>query len=1539
MNADNASRYMVSYGLEGGDPPAPIKQEWSGDEPFETRGNWPATWANPGRTDGPGARLLVGAWLSGPEYTPLDYGPHRAVISVAVSPTVPVAEDTPTVLGVVHGGQMMLLRLVPSAPVPPFTVIRLTSTQRTSSATVFACDVIPDFPVSTEGLGPMEGMYVTPKECTDLYVLVRMHETVDLQRVQWTRMQAKPISIGEPVTVDRSTAPEDGLAVYYLRKNEADVDALAAVIECNGDISCGHNSALFGNAVTVTRPETPDGMSAAFFSDGLSTVAPDAPDAVSWFVTVGWARFAANDTLTVRLMRGTIPLPVLPTNFTLDVTDVPTDVFVPLSFDLPPSESMGALCLSGWTVDWSSPFFVIRGTLPRTAAKPQAGLEVTGPDGVTQFPRCLQVGFAPNTTVIVEVFVPEDFVGIDTTMLLDMVELDDVLTVTGDGVPANRTLTPGEFVVPVQLPDATTPYAISLTFTCLTDDASCADANGKVVLESGVYALTADGQEFVHFGRMFRTTVKVNMTYTRTGERGFVDTFRLSGTVMESNASAVRMSVSALPIARPSIDGDAVPLSFSVASTTAKGPLAVAPVRVDSLSADRVVLVTFSHPLAWLTADVSAFAPPYFFDHGSSTRFRLHRGANTTSIMSFAETISGGPPSPDTGSTYVWAALPLDAPLADAAVTVRASSVRDCGVHDASNIVVDCVGVYKVKLPTEGPAVVMVETMVGGGDGHNWTTGLFAGPPGYFPTVLPGLAYPRDWIYVPAGRSLHLLRRASSDEWPIHLRVIVEPEVVLCHPVLLCSGHGVCGSNVTSPCECLEGVAYGWSGEHCEVEDGGAAGVLLGLVLAMASVLACTLAARSTTVRKSVARVRARRGDGQIDREGFVDEALPPQLLQSQRTERGEFDSRAAPLLELHAETGDSLDMDPVRIEFDSICVEVRDHTTKESVQLLRNISIRFAPRSVTAVMGSSGSGKTTLLRVMAGWLTPSSGTVTLNGDTRLSPKTLLRSVVSLGFVPRDDVLAPQLTVRESLYHAARMRTPKSSVRHRKSALVDTVLRRLDLESVADAPVGTPTRSVLSSGQRRRVSIGMELVSECSVLVLDEPTSGLSGLGALQIMQVLGRIAASGVTVVAVIHQPRRDMLRHIDQLAVLSNGQLRYLGQPTAAAALRQLDDRSPDVASLLSSGPGVNVADIVVDHVEVFPIVTFESLQAADRRERAETRRTHRRLHLGGTGAAESDSSSDGEDVHSAVMVVPAPMLARPRAPRRLPWRRQVVIFTKLAALQTVRSPATLAVIYGSVTLTSLLLGIAFSASSYIGPPLTELWASCPPSFQDECSVNQDDTYLSQSTMVTTGLGLSAALSFLSTFGGIEREVCRRNSRTGVQDNSAYFLGKALSDMVHLILAPLLFTVIFAYLSAPTMPITSLYVVAFNIYFVCSAISYVTSIIASDSRSLVLATGYVVLCITIGAFFPAVRDVEARMGDIAALLLPRLTYAHWAVQSYYLSAVEPYAPIYDTQLAISTYHMNESEGDLAFIVPLLMGFIYRIIAVLIIVFTPPSV
>jgi hypothetical protein len=209
----------------------------------------------------------------------------------------------------------------------------------------------------------------------------------------------------------------------------------------------------------------------------------------------------------------------------------------------------------------------------------------------------------------------------------------------------------------------------------------------------------------------------------------------------------------------------------------------------------------------------------------------------------------------------------------------------------------------------------------------------------------------------------------------------------------------------------------------------------------------------------------------------------------------------------------------------------------------------------------------------------------------------------------------------------------------------------------------------------------------------------------------------------------------------------------------------------------------------------------------------------------------------------------------------------------------------------------------------------------------------------MVATGLGLSAALSFLSTFGGVERDVCRRNSRTGVQDNSAYFLGKVLADMVHLVLAPLVFTVIFAYLSAPTMTVTSLYVVSFNIYFVCSAVSYATSIVASDSRSLVVATGYVVLSIAIGAFIPAVRDVEASLGSVAEYLVPRLTYAHWAIQSFYLSAVAPYAPIYDTELAISAYHMNESEGDLAFLVPILMGVAYRIVAALFIAWTPPSI
>jgi ABC-type multidrug transport system ATPase subunit len=1450
-------------------------------------------------------------------------------MSVAVSATVPLVEDTDTVLGLVHGGQTMLLRLVASTPLPPHTVVRITSTQRTVSTAVFDCDVIPSLPVNPSDADTMEGMFMTPKECTEMFLLVRIHETIDLQGVRWSRHPASPMSIGETVTIDRGEEDERGMAVFYLREDDLAVASLAADVRCNGEYFCDHKAALFGHSISFARPQHPDGM-ASVQPPRLRdrTVIPDSTLSVPWFLTVEWQHVHANDSLTAHIFRGSILLPALPHNFSVDTFSLPLNEFVPIAFDLPPGEPVGALCVSGWSADWSSPFFVLRGTYPPTAAKPHSGLPIVSADGVEALPRCLQVGFATNASVIVDVYVPDDFIGDVSTMYLDVVELEDVLALLDDGVVVNRTLSAGSFVVPVELPDESTPYMVSVSFSCLPGESPCTASNEAITNIPGIHALTKDGGEFVQFADAVYSTVLIGATYTQAGDRGFVDTFRLSGTVLDTNVTGVIMSVSALPIALPTVDGEAVPVSFS------PGSRAVAPVRVDSLSTDRVAVITFSHPMSYLTAAVDAFGPPTFSGHGVSERFRLQSASNSTSIVSFAEVVSGGPPSPDTGSAYVWAAVSADAPES---VTVRASSVHDCGVHDASNVVVDCVGLHRVKLPLEGPVVAIVETLAGGGDGHNWTTGLYAGPPGYFPTSLPGLAYPRDWIYIPSGGTLHFLRLASTDARPVRLRVTLEPEVVLCHPVLLCSGHGVCGSNVSAPCECLEGVAYGWSGERCEVEDGGAAGVLLGLVLALVVALACLVASRSSTVRQSIRRVLSRQHDVPAGDSDVGDEHYAP-LLQSQRTELGEFDCRAAPLLELHAETGDSLDMDPVRIEFDSICVEVRDHTTKEKVQVLRNISLSFPPRSVTAVMGSSGSGKTTLLRVMAGWLTPSSGTVTLNGDTRLSPKTLLRSVVSLGFVPRDDVLAPQLTVRESLYHAARMRTPKSRVQQRRSALVDAVLRRLDLESVADAPVGTATRSVLSSGQRRRVSIGLELVAECSVLVLDEPTSGLSSLGALQIMQVLGRIAASGVTVVAVVHQPRRDMLRHIDQLAVLSNGQLRYLGQPTAAAALGQLQDRRPDVASLLSSGPGVNVADIVVDHIDVFPIVTFESLRATERRERAETRRVQRRLHLG-SGAAVVDSSSDDDDTHAAVEVVPAPMLARPRAPRRLPWRRQVVIFTKLGVLQTVRSPATLAVIYGSVAATSVLLGMGFSASSYVGPPLRELWASCPPSFQDECSVNQDDTYLSQSTMVATGLGLSAALSFLSTFGGVERDVCRRNSRTGVQDNSAYFLGKVLADMVHLVLAPLVFTVIFAYLSAPTMTVTSLYVVSFNIYFVCSAVSYVTSIVASDSRSLVVATGYVVLSIAIGAFIPAVRDVEASLGSVAEYLVPRLTYAHWAIQSFYLSAVAPYAPIYDTELAISAYHMNESEGDLAFLVPILMGVAYRIVAALFIAWTPPSV
>lgn len=202
-------------------------------------------------------------------------------------------------------------------------------------------------------------------------------------------------------------------------------------------------------------------------------------------------------------------------------------------------------------------------------------------------------------------------------------------------------------------------------------------------------------------------------------------------------------------------------------------------------------------------------------------------------------------------------------------------------------------------------------------------------------------------------------------------------------------------------------------------------------------------------------------------------------------------------------------------------------------------------PGEVLALMGPSGSGKTTLLNLLGGRLTQPGvgGSVTYN-DQPFSK--FLKS--RIGFVTQDDVLFPHLTVRETLTYAAYLRLPKSLTKQQKEERALDVISELGLERCQDTMIGGSFVRGVSGGERKRVSIGNEILINPSLLFLDEPTSGLDSTTALRTIQILQDIAEAGKTVLTTIHQPSSRLFHRFDKLILLGKGSLLYFGKASEA-------------------------------------------------------------------------------------------------------------------------------------------------------------------------------------------------------------------------------------------------------------------------------------------------------------------------------------------------------------------------------------------------------
>uniref|UniRef100_A0A182QM79 ABC transporter domain-containing protein n=1 Tax=Anopheles farauti TaxID=69004 RepID=A0A182QM79_9DIPT len=224
-------------------------------------------------------------------------------------------------------------------------------------------------------------------------------------------------------------------------------------------------------------------------------------------------------------------------------------------------------------------------------------------------------------------------------------------------------------------------------------------------------------------------------------------------------------------------------------------------------------------------------------------------------------------------------------------------------------------------------------------------------------------------------------------------------------------------------------------------------------------------------------------------------------------------------------------------LTFRNICYRRKDHNGGRPKDIIRSVSGSFQPGRLVAILGPSGAGKSSLLSILSGLKqTGFIGTIEINGYMLDRRKYRQQCV----YIQQDFSLTDHLTVLETMSYAAELKMAKSSGRSEmvRKKKVNDVLRVLGLDRSLQTLV-----KKLSGGEKKRLSIGIEMVSNPPIILLDEPTSGLDSVSAMELMSYVKMVASEGRTVACVIHQPSSSLFQLFDDLYLLSGGTCIYNG------------------------------------------------------------------------------------------------------------------------------------------------------------------------------------------------------------------------------------------------------------------------------------------------------------------------------------------------------------------------------------------------------------
>ncbi|CAJ1977743.1 unnamed protein product [Sphenostylis stenocarpa] len=364
----------------------------------------------------------------------------------------------------------------------------------------------------------------------------------------------------------------------------------------------------------------------------------------------------------------------------------------------------------------------------------------------------------------------------------------------------------------------------------------------------------------------------------------------------------------------------------------------------------------------------------------------------------------------------------------------------------------------------------------------------------------------------------------------------------------------------------------------------------------------------------------------------------------------------------------------------------VGENMFRRTKTLLNDISGEARDGEIMAVLGASGSGKSTLIDALANRIAKGSlkGTVALNGETLESS---LLKVIS-AYVMQDDLLFPMLTVEETLMFAAEFRLPRTLSKSKKNARVQALIDQLGLRNAAKTVIGDEGHRGVSGGERRRVSIGIDIIHDPILLFLDEPTSGLDSTSAFLVVKVLQRIAQSGSIVIMSIHQPSYRILGLLDRMIFLSRGQTVYSGSPSQLPVffsefghpIPETDNRTEfalDLIRELEGSPGGTKS-----------LVEFnKSWQSMTKHNQTTTEEERNGLSL---KEAISASISRGKLVSGATNTNPNPSSMVPTFAN--PFWVEMATLSKRSFLNSRRMPGLFGIRLGAVMVTGFILATMF-------------------------------------------------------------------------------------------------------------------------------------------------------------------------------------------------------------------------------------------------------